>query len=551
MTKLTGTGGTLLIDSLARQGSRRFSCVAGESYLDALNAVLDYPDINVVTCRQEGGAAFMAESWGKLYGEPGVCFVTRGPGACNASIGVHTAMQDSTPLILFMGQVARKDKGREAFQEIDVPQVFGGLAKWATEITTPDAIPATVQKAYETATSGRPGPVVIGLPEDMLTETAAAEPAAGYTPTLAGFTAEDVTALQDKLSGANRPLAIIGGAHWTDEAVDAFMQFANACHLPVTASFRRQDLFDHNDSCYVGELGTGPNPALLEKIGEADLLLVIGARLNEICTQGYTVPAPPKPAQTLIHIHPAQAELGKVYQADLAITADVKHAAAALAGAGFAIDGRRWAGWREELRQLYSDRTAIDTTSRPDWQGADMTLIFDHLRDTLPRDAIITTDAGNFSGWAQRYLRYGRPGRLLAPISGAMGYAVPAAVGAALAEPDRTVLGLCGDGGFMMTGQELATALHHDARPVIMVCNNNMYGTIRMHQERDYPGRPSATALTNPDFVKLAESYGAFAARVEDAATFPAAWQAAQNAGKAAVIEVCMDPRQITTSAKP
>lgn len=550
-TAISGTGGQILAATLAAQGVERLSCVAGESYLAVLDALLDHPQIQVVTCRHEGGAAFMAESWGKTTGRPGICFVTRGPGACNASIGVHTAMQDSSPMILFMGQVGRHDMGREAFQEISVRQVFGGLAKWATEIDDPARIPEIVHRAFKTAMSGRPGPVVIGLPEDMLTQHAETLLTPYCTPVQAIATSREMEAARDLIQQARKPIALVGGAGWTDKACEDFMSFAKACHMPVITSFRRQDVFNHNNGCYVGELGTGPNPKLLEKVRESDLLLVVGARLDEIATQGYTLIDAPVPRQPLIHIHPAESELGKVYIPTLAIQAGVNETAAALADIGLKLDGRPWAGWRDELRALYNDWTAIDLSSRPAWRGADMTVIYDHLRERLlPPDAIITTDAGNFSGWAQRYIRYGRPGRLLAPISGAMGYAVPAAIGAALAHPDRLVLGLCGDGGFGMTGMEIATAMHHGAKPVIMVCNNGIYGTIRMHQQREYPGRPSATSLTNPDFAALARSFGAFGAVVDDAAAFPAAFEDARNAGTLALLEIRMDPAQITTNAK-
>lgn len=545
-----GTGAQLLVRTLAAHGVRQISCVAGESYLAVLDALLDHPDIKVITCRQEGGAAFMAESWGKLTSTPGVCFVTRGPGACNASIGVHTAMQDSTPLILFMGQVGRADKGREAFQEIDVKEVFSGLAKWATEIDDPARVPEIIARAFTVATSGRPGPVVIGLPEDMLTEIASAAIPAPVNAAPATLTKETLSEIRDLLQDARHPVVIIGGSGWSDKGIEDFASFASAAQLPVSASFRRQDLFNHKHKCYAGELGTGPNPKLVEKVREADLVLVIGARLDEICTQGYTLFDVPLPKQKMIHIHQSIDEIGKVYQPTLGIVANLNEAANALVSVAHGLDARLWAGWRDELRGMYQAWTAIDSKTQPRWRGANMTTIFAFLRDELPADAIITTDAGNFSGWAQRYLQYGRPGRLLAPINGAMGYAVPSAIGASLAASDKLVLGLCGDGGFMMTGQELATAMHHNAQPIIIVCNNGMYGTIRMHQEKNYPGRISATALTNPDFVKLAESYGAFAARVEKSDDFPAIWGEARNAKRAAVIEIRMDPAQLTTNSK-
>lgn len=543
MEKYTGTGGQILVETLFANGVDRISSVAGESYLPVLDALLDRPEIAVHTCRQEGGAGFMAEAWGKLTGRPGICFVTRGPGVCNASIAIHTARQDSTPMIVFMGQVRRWERGRDAFQEVDVRAVFGTLAKWATEIDDPTRIPEIVNHAFKIATTGRPGPVVIGLPEDMLSEMAETT----LLPPTPVFKSAphtgDIDKLAEILMGAERPMVLVGGAGWTDQGIADIASFAAGTHLPVTAAFRNQDLIDHRHGCYVGELGTGPNPALVERVKAADLLIVIGNNLDEITTQNYTLIE----NQKLIHIHTEAEILGKVYAPVLAMQADVNQVATLLAAKAFQIDGRKWAAWRDAAREDYVQWTTIDTANRPQFNGADMTLVFDQLRNLLPQDAIITTDAGNFSGWAQRYLQYGRPGRLLAPISGAMGYSVPSAIGASIANPGRVVLGLCGDGGFMMNGQELATAMHHKATPIIMVCNNQMYGTIRMHQEKKYPGRISATALTNPDFVALAKSYGAFAIRVEHADQFEAAWNAARESGTVALIEIAQDPRQITT----
>ena len=546
MRDFKGTGGQILVECLADHGIQQVTTVAGESYLAVLDALLDHPEIEVITCRQEGGASYMAEARGKLTNKPGICFVTRGPGACNASIGVHTAMQDSTPMILFMGQVARTDKGREAFQEIDVPQVFGGLAKWATEITNPARIPETINRAFKVALSGRPGPVVISLPEDMLTEIATAHIHQPVTPINAAPAKEDMHALQELMRKATNPVILVGGHGWDNHDCEELARYASKSHIPVVTSFRRQDIIDHRQKGYVGELGTGPNPALIEKLHHADLWIVLGARLNEITTQGYKLPAINSNKRKIIHIHPEANELGKVYVPDLAIAASIKETIAALPSA----DGRGWAEWRDNLRKLYESWTEISEKNLSKWQGADMTAIFKTLRETMPAGTIITTDAGNFSGWAQRYLQYGRPGRLLAPISGAMGYAVPAAISAALAEPDKSVIGMCGDGGFMMNGQEIATAMKHGAKPIILLCNNGIYGTIRMHQEREYPGRHSATDLHNPDFVMLAQSYGAFAARVNDAKDFANTFKAAQDSGKMAIIEIKMDPRQITTNAK-
>jgi acetolactate synthase-1/2/3 large subunit len=457
-------------------------------------------------------------------------------------------------MILFMGQVGRADKGREAFQEIDVPTVFGGLAKWATEIDDPARVPEILDRAFMVATTGRPGPVVIGLPEDMLTEITEAYIPAPVKPAPATLTREALAQVKALLQDARQPVVIMGGSGWTDKGIEDFASFASTAQLPVTASFRRQDLFNHKHKCYVGELGTGPNPKLIEKVKQSDLVIVVGARLDEICTQGYTLFDVPVPQQKMIHIHQSMDELGKVYQPTLALAADLNEAANALVSVAHTLDARLWAGWRDELRAQYQDWTRIDLGTQSAWDGANMNAIYAWLIENLPEDAIITTDAGNFSGWAQRYIPYGRPGRLLAPINGAMGYAVPSAIGASLAAPGKLVLGLCGDGGFMMTGQEIATAIHHGATPIIMVCNNGMYGTIRMHQEKHYPGRISATSLTNPDFVKLAQSYGAFGAAVERAEDFPAIWQQARNAnqseGRLALIEVRMDPRQLTTNAK-
>jgi acetolactate synthase-1/2/3 large subunit len=540
-----GTGGQILVEVLARHGVERISSVAGESYLPVLDALLDHPEIAVLTCRHEGGAGFMAEAWGKLSGKPGVCFVTRGPGVCNASIAVHTARQDSTPMILFMGQVRRWERGREAFQEVDVRAVFGTLAKWAVEIDDASRIPEIVNRAFHIAQSGRPGPVVIGLPEDMLSETAQAEIIAPIETAPVSVSAADLDPIINRIKQAQRPMMILGGSGWTERGLNNIADFIGMTHIPVAAAFRNQDLFNHNDGNYAGELGTGPNPDLVKRVKAADLLIVVGSRLDEITTQGYSL----IDGQDIIHIHPDTQEIGKVYPVAQAMVADINLAARALAGVGLSIDGRGWAAWRDEARADYTAWTAIDPATRPVFNGADMTLIFDHLRSFLPLDAIITTDAGNFSGWAQRYLRYGRPGRLLAPISGAMGYAVPSAIGAAIAHPDRVVIGVCGDGGFMMTGQEIATAMHHGARPIIIVCNNNMYGTIRMHQEGKYPGRISATALTNPDFAALAQAYGATGLRVARAVDFPAALEAARSAQTLALIEITMDPRQITTKS--
>jgi len=536
------TGGRILVDALVAQGAELAFCVAGESYLDVLDAALDRPQLRLVTCRQEGGAAFMAEAYGKLTGRPGIVMVTRGPGACNAAIGVHTAMQDSTPMILLVGQIERGQAEREAFQEIDYRRMFGPVAKWAAEIDSAARIPEFIARAWRTATSGRPGPVVLALPEDMLREAAVVDDLGPAEPVEAHPGLADMDRLGTMLAGARRPLMIVGGSGWSDGAAAMLRAFAEGWDLPAACSFRRQDVFANDSPCYAGDLGTGPNPALLERVRAADLLLVVGARLGEITTQGYSLVTPPKARQTLVHVHASAEELGRVYQPDLAIQSSPGPFAAA-AALLTPPASRPWGAWREAARQDYAAWQVPGTYDGP----LDLGRVFLWLRDRLPAGAIVTNDAGNFSGWGHRFLRYGRPGRQLGPTSGAMGYAVPSAVAAKIAHPDRLVLGLVGDGGFLMTGQELATAVHAGAAPVILVFNNGMYGTIRMHQETRFPGRVSATDLTNPDFAALARAYGAFGASVVRTEDFAPTFEEAVASGRPAVIELHMDPDVITT----
>jgi acetolactate synthase-1/2/3 large subunit len=539
-------GGSLLVKALQEHNVRRVFSVAGESYLPVLNGLLDAPEIQSITCRHESGATFMAEAYGQLTNTPGIAMVTRGPGACNGSIGVHTAHQSSTPMILFSGLIGIADRDKEAFQEFDIAQMFDSLSKWSAVIDSIDRIPEYVSRAFHIAQSGRPGPVVLGLPEEILFSKTADQQAQVIPRNELKPSDTEMNALRDALARAKAPVILVGGGGWRDEDCDALAQFSSATHMPVATSFRRQDLFSHTHGNYIGELGTGPNPALVERVRSADLVLVIGARLNEITTQIYTLF---RKGQQIIHVYPDASVFGQSVIPTMTIQAHVGPFVTALAG-GKRPDGRVWAGWRDDARKAYQDWTKIDAAREMRWEGADMSVIFDHIRETLPKDAIVTTDAGNFSGWCQRYLRYGRPGRLLAPVCGAMGYAVPSVISASLEHPDRLSVGFCGDGGFMMSGQEMATALHHGAKPIIIVCNNSMYGTIRMHQEKEYPGRVSATGLSNPDFVKLAESYGAFSARVEKTSDFAGIWQAARSSGRMSLIEIKMDPRQITTNSK-
>jgi acetolactate synthase-1/2/3 large subunit len=540
------SGGNILIESLRAHGVKKVFCVPGESYLDALDAMAGANDIRVVTCRQEGGAAFMAEAYAKLTGLPGVCFVTRGPGACNAAIGVHTAMQDSTPMVLLVGQVARDQMGREAFQEIDYRQMFKPpITKWATQIENAADIPRVMEQAFEVATEGRPGPVVIALPEDMLCDESDVEIIYPKAPVHFAPTHHDIAALKEILGAAKKPLVIVGGGSWNDASIQHFEGFCAAAKLPVVASFRRQDAFHNNHDCYAGVLGTTVDSRLIKHVQEADVILAVGARLGEMTTQGYTVLTPPQPKQTLIHVYPDASELNKVYQAKLAIHSSVGEFAKAVEG--ISIDGSAWQGWTAQLRGEYVDWITI--RSRDKFE-LDLDGVMEDMLEVLPEDAVITTDAGNFSGWAQRFVSYDRPKRLLAPTSGAMGYGVPAAVAASITFPERTVVGFMGDGGFMMTGQEIATAMHMGARPILLVFNNGMYGTIRMHQEKHYPGRVSATDLTNPDFAALARSYGAEGVTVAKTAEFLPAFKKALQSKKTVLIELKMDPQQITTQKK-
>ena len=540
------SGGNILIECLRAHGVRKIFCVPGESYLDALDALTDAADIRVVTCRQEGGAAFMAEAYAKLTGHAGICFVTRGPGACNASIGVHTAMQDSTPMILLVGQVARDQMGREAFQEIDYRQMFKApITKWATQIERAEDIPHVMEQAFEIATTGRPGPVVVALPEDMLCDESAApvifpKPAAHFSPT-----SHDIKALKDILHSAKKPLVIVGGGSWSDVAIHQFEQFCAKAKLPVATSFRRQDAFHNNHLCYAGVLGTTVDSRLTKHVQEADVILAVGTRLGEMATQGYTIISPPVPKQKLVHVYPDASELNKVYQSTLAIHSSVTEFAKMMDGVE--IDGSAWQDWTSQLHQNYCDWSTVRSRDKFD---LDLDGVLEDLIGALPEDTVITTDAGNFSGWAQRFIAYNRPMRLLAPTSGAMGYGVPAAVAASITYPDRAVVGFMGDGGFMMTGQEIATAMHMGAAPILLVFNNGMYGTIRMHQEKHYPGRVSATDLTNPDFAALARSYGAEGVTVNKTAAFLPVFKRALAAKKLTLIELKMDPQQITTQKK-
>ncbi len=538
------SGGRILVDQLAIHGARMAFGVPGESYLAVLDALHDTPELRYVTCRQEGGAAMMAEAYGKLTGEPGICLVTRGPGATNASAGVHVAHQDSTPLILLVGQVGRAMLEREAFQEIDFRRMFGQMAKWVAQIDRPERIPEYLSRAFHLATSGRPGPVVLALPEDMLTEPAAAADGAAYTVQQAHPGASDMARLRALLEAAERPLVILGGGGWTKSAVADMRAFIEVNGLPVAVSFRRQDRFDNEHPNYAGDLGVGANPKLQGRVRDADLLLVVGTRLGEMASGGYRLIDFPRPRQTMVHVLPGVEELGRVYQAELMINAGMA-AFAEAARALAPVDGSRWAEHTEAARRAY-----LDHATPPQIPGAlQMGEIMSYLGRTLPPDAILTNGAGNFSVWPNRYYRFRAYPSLLGPTSGSMGYATPAAVAAKLVHPDRPVVCFTGDGDFLMTGQELATAVQYRLAVIILLVNNGMFGTIRMHQEREYPGRVSGTGLNNPDFADLARAYGAQGETIERTQDFAPAFERALEADVPTLLDLRIDPEAITPQA--
>ena len=537
------TAARLLVDALAGHGLMHAFGVPGESYLAVLDALRDSP-IDFLVCRQEGGAAMMAEAVGKLTGKPGLCFVTRGPGATNASSGVHVAQQDSSPMLLFVGNVAREFRGREAFQEIDIEAVFGSMAKWAVEITDPARVPEVIARAVRVATQGRPGPVVISLPEDMLTEEASVPDLAPIEAAETWPALADMMRMQKILAGASRPIAIVGGSRWSEKATASLKRFAERFDLPVVASFRRQSLLSGEHDCYVGELTLGTNPKLADRIRAADLVLLLGGRLGEIPSQGYTLLNVPDPGAPLVHVHADAAELGRVYQPALAIHASPQAFAASLEG----VEPPREIKWREWRKSARADYLAWSQEIPKHPGAAQMGTIMRYLRERLPADAIVTTGAGNFATWSQRFYRFRQFGTQLGPVSGSMGYGVPAAIAAKRVAPERTVVAFAGDGDFLMTGQELATAVQYGIAVKILVIDNGTYGTIRMHQEKHYPGRVFGTDLQNPDFAALARAYGAegFTA-VRDEEVVPALDAALRSSGPA-LVHVKIDAEAITPS---
>jgi len=540
----TRTGGEILIDQLAIHGVRHVFCVPGESYLAALDAFHD-SKITLTVCRHESGAAIMAEAVGKTTGRPGICFVTRGPGATNASAGIHIARQDSSPMICFVGQVGRHMREREAFQELDYRAVFGSIAKWVTEIDDPTRIPELVSRAFHTACNGRPGPVVVAVPEDMLIERAMAADASAFEPaeTWPGLT--DMSRLQKLLWAAKRPIALVGGSRWSEAAFAALARFAERFALPVATTFRRGYLFDALHPCYAGEMGIGPNPKLLARVKGADLVLLIGGRLSEMASQSYTLLDIPEPQMKLVHVHPGAEELGRVYHPALAIQA----APTAFCSALESLQPPNEIPWKSEVAVAHADYLAWSEKATPQPGGVNLGEIMVWLRNNLPPEAIITNGAGNFAGWIHRFYRFRKFATHVAPTSGSMGYGFPAAVAMKLLNPERTVVCIAGDGDFLMTGQDLATAVQYNLPVIVVISDNGLYGTIRMHQERDYPGRVIATALHNPDFVAYALAFGGYGAVVEKTADFPAAFAAAQASGKPSIIHLKIDPEALTTAA--
>ena len=536
----TRTAAEVLIDQLVIHGTRHVFCVPGESYIAALDAFHDR-DIAITICRQESGATMMAEAQGKATGRPGICFVTRGPGATNAAPGVHIAQQDSTPLILFVGQIAREMREREAFQELDYRAVFGSIAKWATEIDDPARIPELISRAFHVATGGRPGPVVIALPEDMLTERVAVPDAPAFEPVEIWPGAGDMSRVQKLIWAAERPIMILGGSRWSATACAALARFAERFALPVATSFRRAHLFDPDHACYAGDLGIGPNPKLLARVKGADLILLVGGRLGEIPSQAYTLLDIPAPRQTLVHIHPGIEELGRVYRPALAINATPTAFAATLEG----LQPPNELRWREQTPVAHADFLAW--TDKPTTVPGPVNLgeIMVALRKVVPPDTVVCNGAGNFSVWVHRYNRYRRYGTQLAPISGSMGYGIPAAIGMKRLAPERTVIAVAGDGDFLMTGQEFATAVQYNLPVIIIVADNGMYGTIRMHQERHYPGRVVGTDLQNPDFAAYARAFGGYGATVEKTADFMPVFEMARASGKPAIIHLRVDPEAL------
>ncbi len=535
----TRHGGKILADALAAQGVKLAFGVPGESYLPVLDGLHDLQDrLRFVVCRQEGGASYMAEAYGKLSGEPGVLFVTRGPGATNGASGVHTGLQDSTPWVVFIGQVPNEFAEREAFQEIDYRRMYGQMAKWVAQIDRVERIPEYVSRAFHTAVAGRPGPVVLALPEDTLFSEAAVADAPKHHVVRAAPSPSQVEQLKTLLEKATAPIVLLGGGGWDRATTQKLQAWVEANGLPAGTSFRCQDLFDNRSANYAGDVGIGINPKLAQRVKDADVLLVIGARLGEMTTSAYTLVDAPVPKQTLIHVHGGAEELGRVYRPALAINSG-------MAQFVDAIQNLKFAGWKDQAAAARKEFLEW-TEPRPMPGQVQYGEIIRWLSDRLPEDTIVAGGAGNFAGWLHRHFRYKGFRTQLGSTNGSMGYGYPAAVAAKLAEPKRTVFALCGDGDFLMTGQEIATAAQYGANFVAVVVNNGLYGTIRMHQEREYPGRVYGTELRNPDFAAYARAFGGHGETVERTADFASAYERAAASGKPAIVELKIDPDAIT-----
>jgi acetolactate synthase-1/2/3 large subunit len=540
---VTRHGGRILVEQLELNGADLAFCLPGESFLPVLDALYASP-IRLVSCRHEQGAANAAEAYGKLTGRPGICIVTRGPGATQAAVGVHTARQDSTPMLLLVGQVPRGFRGREAWQEIDYGQAFGAIAKAAWEVDTAQRIPEHVARAYSLALSGRPGPVVLALPEDVLAEQVDVADGSPVEIEHAAPRAKDLARLSELLAGAERPLVVVGEGGWTAKTSEDVLAFCEASELPVACAFRCQDFVDNRSRCYVGVLGVAMDDRIAARLRDADLVLAIGGRLGEVPTRRYTLLDPPHPAQTLVHAHPDPDELGRVYEPDLAIASSLPAFAAALRDLGALAP--RWREWTQSARAEYQDNLRHEPMEGP----VDLGAIMAWLRERLPEDTIQTCGAGNFTVWAHRFAEFTRFPTQVCPRSGSMGYGVAAAIAAKLVHPDRVVLCFTGDGDFVMSSPELATAVQYELPIVVLLVNNRMYATIRMHQERAFPGRVIGTDLRNPDFPALARAYGAHGERVERTGDFEAAFERALAAGKPAVLELPVDPERISPRVK-
>jgi len=546
------TAGKALVDQLAAEGVQWAFGVPGESFLDALDSFRDRQAPRFVTCRHEGGAALAAEAASKLAGRAQVCMVSRGPGAMNAALGVHVASQDSTPVLFLVGQVPRRQSGLGAFQELDVVAAFGAMTKFAETVSDPDRVPETVARALRVAAAGRPGPTVVALPEDVLGSPTTAPIVERAIPARCEPSAGAVAEVAALLGEAKRPVIVVGGM-WAEDGCEHLVQLVEAWQVPVVSSFRRQDLLDNDHPCYAGTLGTATDPHLIERIGMSDLLVVLGPTLDAITTAGYSLVSAPRPAQRLVHVYPSPTELGRVYRPDVAVVA-VPGAFAAAARKVPAGRARRSPAWLASAREDYVSWSTPVARTTPGAPGTvDLTAVMAQLQGLLPRDAIVTNGAGNYTGWLQRYLRYHGYGTQLAPVCGTMGYGVPAALAAALAKPSRRVVAFAGDGCFMMTGQELATAAQERAGFVTVVVDNGCLGTIRAHQEARYPGRPIGTVLQSPDFAKLCEAYGGHGWTVSSPSQFRPAWEEALRAaelGEPALLRLMVDPARLSVAGE-